>query len=137
MSITVFIADDHAIVREGLQALLEADSRIRVIGHASDGRSAVRQVRELRPDIVLMDISMPELNGIEATEQIMDTCSSSTLVIILSMHSSREHVSRALHAGARGYILKESAGKEMIHAVHTVRSGIHYLSPPHCRYSHR
>ncbi|HDZ24639.1 MAG TPA: response regulator transcription factor [Desulfobacteraceae bacterium] len=128
MPITVFIADDHTVVREGLQALLETDSRIRVVGHASDGRNALRQVKELCPDVVLMDIAMPELNGIDATEQIMEVCPSSTRVIILSMHSSREHISRALTAGARGYILKESAAKEVIRAVHAVRSGIHYLS---------
>jgi len=128
MPITVFIADDHTVVREGLQALLEAHSSIRVVGHASDGRSAVQQVRKLCPDLVLMDIGMPEMNGIEATRQIVDWCPSSTRVIILSMYSSREHISRALKNGAHGYILKESAGKEVIKAVHAVHSGVHYLS---------
>jgi DNA-binding NarL/FixJ family response regulator len=127
MPIKVFLADDHAVVRDGLHALLEAESDIMVVGTAPDGRQAVHQVETLCPDIVVMDIAMPRLNGIEATGQINETCPA-TKVIILSMHSSREHVSRALRAGAKGYLLKESAGKEVARAVRTVHGGSRYLS---------
>ncbi len=127
MAIKVFLADDHLVVRDGLRALLEVDKNIDVIGDAANGREAVRMVQELSPDIVVMDISMPELNGIEATEQILENCSK-TKVIILSMHSSREHILRAMRAGAQGYLLKESAGQEVGKAVNAVYSGKRYLS---------
>lgn len=127
MEIKVFLADDHAVVRDGLRSLLEAEKDISVIGGAADGRKTVRQVQKLRPDVVVMDIAMPELNGIEATEQILETCPP-TRVLILSMHSSKEHIFRALQAGAQGYLLKESAGQEVVKAVRTVHSGTRYLS---------
>jgi DNA-binding NarL/FixJ family response regulator len=127
MSIRVFLADDHALVRDGLRLLLETQPDIQVVGAAANGRDAIRQVAQLRPDIVFMDITMPELNGIDAAQQIC-AASSSTQVIILSVHSSSEHVSRALRAGARGYLLKESAGIEAINAVRTVYGGHRYLS---------
>ena len=127
MSITVFLADDHAVVRDGLRFLLEAHQDIQVIGDAANGREAVRQVTELCPDVVVMDIAMPELNGIEAARQVHELCPS-TQVVMLSMHSTAEYVFRALHAGARGYLLKESAGIELINAVRTVYGGHRYLS---------
>jgi DNA-binding NarL/FixJ family response regulator len=127
MTIKVFLADDHAVVRDGLRALLEAEVNISVIGDASNGREAVRQVQKLDPDVVVMDISMPKLNGIEATLQIHETCPS-TRVVILSMHSSKEHIFQALQAGAYGYLLKESAGQEVVRAVRKVHSGVRYLS---------
>lgn len=127
MSISVFLVDDHALVREGLRVLIEAGSNITVVGSSGDGRQAVRQVERLCPDVVVMDIAMPHLNGIEATRQIDEICPS-TKVIILSMHSSREYISRALRAGARGYLLKESAGKEVVQAIRIVHSGNGYLS---------
>jgi DNA-binding NarL/FixJ family response regulator len=127
MSITVFLADDHAVLREGLKLLLESQEDIKVIGDAADGRDAVKQTTKLHPDVVIMDISMPELNGIEATYQILEAYPS-TRVIILSMHAASEHILRALKAGARGYLLKESAGKEIIQAVRTVYGGSRYLS---------
>lgn len=127
MSITVFLADDHAVVREGLRLLLEAQGDIKVIGDAADGRQAVRQVAELRPDVVIMDIAMPELNGIEATWQICELCPS-TQVVILSMRSDNEHIFRGFQAGARGYLLKESAGVEVVNAVRAVHAGRRYLS---------
>jgi DNA-binding NarL/FixJ family response regulator len=127
MSIRVFIADDHAVVRDGLISLLKMQPNIEVIGSASNGREAVQEVERLKPDVVVMDISMPELNGIEATLQIRDACPG-TQVIVLSMHSTAEHVFRALHAGARGYLLKESAGAELIKAIRSVQSGLRYLS---------
>lgn len=128
MSITVFLADDHTIVRDGLRYLLEAQQGIRVVGEASDGREAVRKVKNLRPDIVIMDIFMTELNGIEATGQICRECPS-TRVIMLSMQSSSESIVRALKAGACGYLLKESAGRELVTAIREVRAGRRYLSP--------
>lgn len=128
MSITVFLADDHAIVRDGLRYLLEAQANIRVVGEASDGREAVRKVKMLRPDIVIMDIFMAGLNGIEAAGQICRECPSAR-VIMLSMQSSSESIVRALKAGASGYLLKESAGRELVKAIHEVRAGGRYLSP--------
>jgi DNA-binding NarL/FixJ family response regulator len=127
MSITVFLADDHAIVRDGLRVLLDAQDDIHVVGDAANGRQAVLQIEKLRPQVVLMDIAMPELNGLEATRQILTTWPS-TQVIILSMHSTTEHILQALQAGARGYLFKESAGVEVIEAVRTVHSGVRYLS---------
>lgn len=127
MSITVFLADDHTVLREGLKLLLESQEDIIVIGNAANGRDAVRQTAKLRPDVIIMDISMPELNGIDATYQILEMCPS-TRIIVLSMHAASEHILRALKAGACGYLLKESAGKEIIQAVQTVYSGGRYLS---------
>jgi DNA-binding NarL/FixJ family response regulator len=127
MTIKVFLADDHAVVRDGMQALLEGEHDITVVGIASNGRDAVRQVQKLDPDVVVMDIAMPEMNGIEATARICEACPS-IRVIILSMHDTSEHIFQALKAGARGYLIKESAGKEVITSVRTVHSGRRYLS---------
>lgn len=127
MVVRVFVADDHTIVRDGLISLLQSHSDITVIGNAANGRDAVQQVLQLKPDVVVMDISMPELNGIEATKQILDA-DSGNRVIILSMHSTSEHIFRSLQAGAKGYLLKESAGTELVKAIHTVMIGRRYLS---------
>lgn len=127
MPIRVLVADDHAVVRDGLRFILEAQGDITIVGDAASGRDAVRRAQELRPDVVLMDIAMPELNGIEATEQIQQI-SPNIQVIILSMHSSSEHIFRAFQAGARGYLLKESAGMEVASAVRAVYAGRRYLS---------
>jgi DNA-binding NarL/FixJ family response regulator len=127
VSITVFLADDHAVVRDGLRALLAAQPDIRVVGDAADGREAVGQVARLGPDVAVIDIAMPELNGIEAAQGIGEVCPS-TQIIILSMHSTTEHIFRALQAGARGYLLKESAGIEVVKAVRSVHAGHRYLS---------
>jgi DNA-binding NarL/FixJ family response regulator len=127
MSITVFLADDHAVLRDGLRFLLDAQEDIEVVGDAANGRDAVRWVPELRPDVVILDIAMPELNGIDAAVQIGELCPSSR-VIMLSMHSTSEHIFRALQAGAYGYLLKESAGGELITAVRRVAAGHRYLS---------
>jgi DNA-binding NarL/FixJ family response regulator len=126
MSITVFLADDHRMVREGFRLLLETQPDIKVVGEAGNGRETIRFVTKLSPDVVLMDIAMPELNGIEATQQICETCPL-TKVIILSMYSTTQHIFRALKAGARGYILKESAGDDVIKAVRTVHDGKIFL----------
>ncbi|HET92044.1 MAG TPA: response regulator transcription factor [Chloroflexi bacterium] len=127
MTITVFLADDHAVVRDGLRFLLDAQPDIEVIGDASNGREAVQRVLELEPDVVILDIAMPELNGIDAAAQISELYPPAR-VIILSMHSSSEHIFRALQAGARGYLVKESAGLEVAEAVRTVAAGRRYMS---------
>lgn len=127
MSITVFISDDHAVVRDGLRFMLEAQGNIKVIGEASNGREAIKKVKELKPDIVIMDIVMAELNGIDATEQICKE-NPATRVIMLSMRSSTEPILRSLKAGASGYILKESAGRELVNAIYSVHEGKRYLS---------
>jgi len=127
MSISVFLADDHTIVRDGLRSLLEAHGDMKIVGEAANGRDAIRAVRKLKPDVVIMDILMADLNGIEATEQICRECPA-TRVVILSMQSSSESILRALRAGARGYLFKESAGRELIQAIHAVRAGHRYLS---------
>jgi DNA-binding NarL/FixJ family response regulator len=127
MSITVILADDHAIVRDGLRYLLEAQPDIEVVGDAADGRKAVDLVAQLKPHVAIVDITMPELNGIDATLQMRQVCPS-TEVIILSMHANTRHIARALQAGAHGYLIKESAGIEVIEAVRVVNAGHRYLS---------
>jgi DNA-binding NarL/FixJ family response regulator len=127
MSITVILADDHAIVRDGLRYLLEAQPDIEVVGDAADGRKAVDLVAQLKPHVAIVDITMPELNGIDATLQMRQVCPS-TEVIILSMHANTRHIARALQAGAHGYLIKESAGIEVIEAVRVVSAGHRYLS---------
>jgi DNA-binding NarL/FixJ family response regulator len=127
MNITVFVADDHAVMRDGLKLLLESQENIRVVGEAQDGREAVFLVAQLRPQVVIMDISMHQMNGIEATREIRETCPE-TKVIILSMYSTTDHASRALQAGARGYLLKASGGIEVVKAVRAVHAGERYLS---------
>ena len=125
--IRIVLADDHGVVRDGLRVLLEAQCDIQVVGDVANGRDALRLTRQLHPDVIVMDIAMPELNGIEATLQIQDA-SFSTQVLILSMHSTTEYVFRALQAGARGYLLKDSAGAEVVDAVRVVHAGRRYLS---------
>ena len=127
MKITVLIADDHAVVRDGLRAILASDPGIDVVGFAIDGREAIREAKRLQPDVVLMDIAMPELNGIEAAAEIRDQCETAS-VIILSMHATSEHVFRALQAGVQGYLLKDSAGSEVVDAVCRVHAGERYLT---------
>src|SRR5207302_7353000 len=127
MTIRVLLADDHAMMRDGLKALLSASPGISVIAEVSNGGDAVRRAQELKPDVVLMDIAMPDLNGIEAARMLRDKCPGAR-VVILSMHSSSEHVFRAFEAGAAGYLLKESAGTEADAAVRAVHGGQRYLS---------
>ena len=127
MSISVLLADDHRVVREGLRALLERNHDISVVAEASDGQEAVKLAAQVKPDVVVMDISMPVLNGIEATQQVIEV-SPSTRVIILSMYSTSEHIFRAFKAGAQGYLLKESAGSDVVAAVRAVKEGRRYLT---------
>jgi DNA-binding NarL/FixJ family response regulator len=126
--IKVVLADDHQIVRHGLRSLLSAESDIEVVGEADNGRAVVRMVQELAPQVVIMDISMPDLNGIEATRQIlMDT--TGVKVIALSMHSDSLFVLNMFKAGASGYLLKDCALEELVKAVRTVMNRKIYLSP--------
>jgi two-component system, NarL family, response regulator NreC len=127
MTISVFLADDHAIVREGLSSLLNSAEDIDVLGSAGDGRQAVREVERLNPDVVVMDIAMPELNGIDATREICKI-NPAARVIILSVYLTLDHISLALEAGAKGYLVKGASGNEMIEAIRTVYSGHRYLS---------
>jgi len=129
MVISVVLADDHTIVRDGLRALLEANAEIQVVGDADNGRQVISLVKELQPDVVIMDISMPELNGIDATRQIQEF-SPQVKVIVLSMLGTADHVFHALQAGVRGYLLKESAGREVMEAVQSVYAGEMYFSKP-------
>ena len=125
--VTVMLADDNAVVRDGLRALLEGGNDLQVVAVAGNGREAVAEALRLRPDIVIMDIAMPELDGVEATRRIVERCPD-TRVLILSMYLSAEHIYRALQAGAQGYVLKESAGEEVVDAIRALRAGKRYLS---------
>jgi DNA-binding NarL/FixJ family response regulator len=128
MTIRVLLADDHAIMREGLRALLATSAEISVVGEVGNGRDAVRRTDELEPDVLVMDVAMPDLNGIEAAS-LVRARRPKTRIVMLSMHSSTEHVYRAFQAGADGYVLKESAAAEVIAAVLAVHAGQRYLSP--------
>ena len=127
LRLRVVLADDHTIVREGLAALLGHSPGIEVVGTASTGLEAVRAARTLAPDVLVTDISMPDLNGIEATRAIRER-DERVAIVVLSMHSSSEHVARAFAAGANGYVLKDAASEEIVAAVRTVASGGRYLS---------
>jgi DNA-binding NarL/FixJ family response regulator len=125
--IRVLIVDDHAMMIDGLTALLKQSKHIEVIGSAFDGRSALGMVDELSPDVVLMDIALPGLNGLEATRLIIQK-HPTIKVVILSVHATNEHIFQALRAGAKGYLLKESAGNELLDAIQEVYSGNRYLT---------
>jgi DNA-binding NarL/FixJ family response regulator len=124
----ILIADDHGVMRKGLRLQLEQHEGFEVVGEASDGREAVKLAEELRPHLVIMDIGMPNLNGVEATAQIVKQ-NAGTGVIILSMHSDEEYLVRALNAGAKGYLLKESADVDLLRAVEAVSHGKSFFSP--------
>jgi DNA-binding NarL/FixJ family response regulator len=127
MTIRLLIADDHRLLREGLRALLERRSDIEVVGEAGNGRQAVALCMSLSPDIVVMDVGMEDLNGIDATRQIVAS-SGRVRVIALSMHSDSRYVLKMLEAGASGYVLKAAAGDELLRAVDAVHRGDKYLS---------
>ncbi len=122
------IAEDHTILREGLKALLAAENSIEVVGEADDGRDAIRCVENLHPDLVLMDLSMPRMNGLEAIQEIKRR-SPETRVLALTVHRSEEYVLATLEAGADGYVLKDASRPELMMAIEHVLSGKRYLSP--------
>ena len=127
MAIDVLIVDDHAVLRDGLEMILESESDISVIGTATNGMDAIKKVQELNPDVAIMDISMPKMNGIEATRRIKDK-NSAVRILILSMKYSKEDIFQALKAGAIGYILKESASQEVVQAVRAAYNHRRFLS---------
>lgn len=124
----VLLAEDHTIVRKGLRAILDKEVGIEVVGEARDGREAVRTAEELRPDVVIMDISMPGLNGLEATRQLKKRIPAMK-IIILTVHTTEEYVFQTLQAGASGYLIKTSAPRDLIAAIHAAVRGESYLSP--------
>lgn len=126
--IRILLADDHHILRDGLRLLLERQSGFEVVGEAADGREAVRLAQDTCPDVAIMDIAMPGLNGIEATRCIKEQCEK-TAVIILSMHYDESYIVRALRAGARGYLLKDSLKTDLLSAVRAVVQGQSHFSP--------
>jgi two-component system response regulator NreC len=124
----ILLADDHRIVREGLRGLLESQSDLRVVGEADNGRRAVELADELSPDVVVMDVGMPQLNGIEATRKVLAE-HPQTKVVALSMHADRRYVVEMLKAGASAYVLKDGAFEELVNAIRTVAGGRVYISP--------
>jgi two-component system, NarL family, response regulator NreC len=128
MGIRILLADDHEIVRNGLRALFERESGMDVVGEAENGRVAVALAKKLRPDVVILDIGMPDLNGIEAARQI-GAAAPGVKILALSMHSDRRYVAGMLKAGASGYLLKESAFRELVIATRVIANNQRYLSP--------
>jgi RNA polymerase sigma factor (sigma-70 family) len=126
--IRVLIVDDHAILRDGIRSLLEIQPEIRVVGEAANGREALEKARLLLPDVVLMDVAMPEMNGLEATRQIK-ALNPQIQILILTQHDDREYVEPLLQAGASGYVLKRSGGREVITAIRQVYESGAYLEP--------
>ena len=127
MKIHILLADDHTILRAGLKMMLNAQPDMEVVGEAQDGRQALQEAQRLQPDIILMDITMPDMNGIEATKQIKKLVPE-VKVLVLTMHENEEYVFQALRAGASGYMLKEAADTELITALHVIRSGQFYAA---------
>jgi len=128
MSIRILLADDHTVMRSGLRLLLERQHNLQVVGEAADGREAVELAASEKPDVVVMDIAMPHLNGVEAARQIASR-SPQTAIAILSMHSDESYVIRSLKAGARAYLLKDSAEADLIAAIHAITEGKSFFSP--------
>lgn len=126
--ITLLLAEDHTIVREGFRRMLELEGDLEVIGEAQDGRQAVALVKKLRPNVVLMDIAMPQLNGLEATRQILKACPG-TKVLILSAHSDDAYVNNATESGAMGFLLKQTSAHEVCRAIREVHQGKRFYSP--------
>ncbi len=128
MSVKILLADDHRIMREALRSLIEKESDMKVVAEAADGLTAVRLSREVSPDVVIMDITMPELNGVEATNQILSDAPN-VKILGLSMHSDEHFVAGMLKAGGSGYLLKDCAAEELVQAIRSVIEGKQYLSP--------
>jgi DNA-binding NarL/FixJ family response regulator len=126
--IRILLADDHAVVRQGFKMILGAEPDMEIVGEAANGREAVALAEEVRPDVVVMDVAMPELNGIEATRRLAASVPHAR-VLALSMHKDSVYVREILRAGARGYVLKESIAGDLVKAVRAVAAGEGYLSP--------
>jgi DNA-binding NarL/FixJ family response regulator len=126
--ITILLCDDHTLFREGIKAILKDQPSFQIIDEAEDGRDAVNKAHRLHPDVVLMDISMPDLGGFEATDRIL-RANPRTKVVILTMYEEEEVITRCLKAGAAGYVLKDAPRADLIHAIETASSGGQYLSP--------
>ncbi len=130
--ITVLLVDDHTVVRQGLRALLEVETDLQVVGEAEDGRRAVRLAKKTLPDVVVMDVAMPMLNGYEATRQILKNVPAAK-VLVLSSYGADECVDRMLEAGAVGYLIKQTAANDLLKAIHEVQAGHAFFSPPIAR----
>jgi len=128
MATRILLADDHTLMRQGLRHILESHAEFDIVAEASSGIEAVEAARQFKPDVAIVDVAMKELNGIEAAAQILKH-SPETAILILSMHSDERYVVRAVKAGARGYLLKNSAGDELIQAIHAVERGMAFFSP--------
>jgi len=126
--IKVVVADDHTILRQGIKALLDNQEGIEVVGEAKDGREAIKTIEELLPDVILMDIAMPGLNGLEATRRIKKKFPK-TKVVVLTMHANEEYIFQILNAGADGYLVKETAFQDLISAINAVHKGEAFMSP--------
>ncbi len=126
--IRILICDDHTILREGIRLLLDSQPDMQVVGESADGHEAIEKARELRPDVILMDIAMPGLNGLEATRQIMRD-NPSARVLVLTMYESDEYIAQMLEAGAAGYVLKKVAGSELEYAIRSIQQGGAFLYP--------
>lgn len=127
-TVRILLADDHALLREGLRKIIEGHQGWEVIGEAADGREAVRQALELKPDLVILDLAMPQLSGVDAIQQIVRRLPA-TRVLVVSMHADEVYVTRALKAGAHGYLLKDSAGNELLRAITAVTQHKSFFSP--------
>jgi two-component system response regulator NreC len=126
--IRILICDDHTLFVEGVKAMLRNEASLEVVGEARDGRRAVELVKQLKPDVILMDVSMPDMNGFDATRRVHDF-DANAKVLILTMHDEEELVARCLEAGAAGYIMKDAPAAQLLYAIETVQNGERYLSP--------
>jgi two-component system, NarL family, response regulator NreC len=126
--IRILICDDHTLFVEGIKAMLRGEASLDIVGEARDGRRAVDLVKKLKPDVILMDVSMPDMNGFDATRRVHDF-DSEVKVLMLTMHDEEELVARCLEAGAAGYIMKDAPGSQLLYAIETVWKGERYLSP--------
>jgi DNA-binding NarL/FixJ family response regulator len=131
MPLTIFLADDHQIVRHGLRAILAKEPGFEIVGEAAEALETIRQVARLKPAVLVLDLMMPGVNGLEVTRQVRHSCPN-TRVVILSMHSNEAYVIEAVRAGATGYVLKEAGGADLVKAIRQAAQGERYFSPPIC-----